>query len=393
MSQDLYELLGVSRDADADQIKKAYRKLARQLHPDVNPDPEAQEQFKQVTTAYEVLSDPQKRAHYDRGGDPFSQAGGFGQGAGFSFTDIMDAFFGGAAPGGGGGGRGPRPRMRRGQDALIALEVELAEAAFGVTKEIKVDTAVTCSLCHGAGTAEGTEPVTCGTCHGAGEVAQVQRSFLGEIRTLRPCAACRGYGSIIPDPCRECSGEGRVRSRRTLNVKIPAGVDDGTRVQLTEQGEVGPGGGPAGDLYVEIRVAQHPTFVRHGNDLHCTVSVPMTAAALGTTLTLPLLEADVVVPEDEAKDERETTYELEVRAGTQSGTEQVIRGKGVPGLRGGRGDLIATVVVETPSKLDARQEELLRELAVLRGEEAPEGTMRSSHKSVFGRLRDAFGNH
>lgn len=393
MSQDLYELLGVSRDADGDQIKKAYRKLARQLHPDVNPDPEAQEQFKQVTTAYEVLSDPQKRAHYDRGGDPFSQAGGFGQGAGFSFTDIMDAFFGGAAPGGAGGGRGPRPRMRRGQDALIALEVELAEAAFGVTKEIKVDTAVTCSLCHGAGTAEGTEPVTCGTCHGAGEVAQVQRSFLGEIRTLRPCAACRGYGSIIPDPCRECSGEGRVRSRRTLNVKIPAGVDDGTRVQLTEQGEVGPGGGPAGDLYVEIRVAQHPTFVRNGNDLHCTVSVPMTAAALGTTLTLPLLEADVVVPEDEAKDERETTYELEVRAGTQSGTEQVIRGKGVPGLRGGRGDLIATVVVETPSKLDARQEELLRELAVLRGEEAPEGTMRSSHKSVFGRLRDAFGNH
>lgn len=390
MSQDLYDLLGVSRDADADQIKKAYRKLARQLHPDVNPDPEAQEKFKQVSTAYEVLSDPQKRAHYDRGGDPFGGAGaGFGQGAGFSFTDIMDAFFGGAAPGGGGGGRGPRPRMRRGQDALIALEVELAEAAFGVTREIKVDTAVTCGQCHGAGAAPGTEPVTCGTCHGAGEVAQVQRSFLGEIRTLRPCAACRGYGSIIADPCRECSGDGRVRSRRTLNVKIPAGVDDGTRVQLAEQGEVGPGGGPAGDLYVEIRVAQHPTFVRHGNDLHCTVSVPMTAAALGTTLTLPLLEADLPEPQGD-EDGRPRTFDLEIRPGTQSGTEQVMRGQGVPGLRGGRGDLVVTVVVETPTKLDARQEELLRELAALRGEEAPEGTVRSSSKSVFGRLRDAF---
>lgn len=396
MSQDLYELLGVARDADADQIKKAYRKLARQLHPDVNPDPDAQERFKHVSSAYEVLSDPQKRAHYDRGGDPFGGAGaGFGQGAGFSFTDIMDAFFGGAAPGGAGQGRGPRPRTRRGQDALIALEVELAEAAFGVTREIKVDTAVPCSGCDGAGTAPGTQPVTCETCRGAGEVAQVQRSFLGEVRTLRPCAACRGHGSTIPDPCRECGGDGRVRSRRTLNIKIPAGVDDGTRVQLTGQGEVGPGGGPAGDLYVEIRVAQHPTFVRHGNDLHCTVSVPMTAAALGTVLTMPLLEADLDASDDEdATDEdRATTYELEVPAGTQSGAEQVIRGRGVPGLRGGRGDLIVTTVVETPSKLDARSEELLRELAAIRGEETPQGTVRGTHKSVFGRLRDAFGGN
>ena len=395
MSQDLYELLGVARDADADQIKKAYRKLARQLHPDVNPDPEAQEKFKHVSTAYEVLSDPQKRAHYDRGGDPFGgAAGGFGQGAGFSFTDIMDAFFGGAGPGGAaaGGGRGPRPRTRRGQDALIALEVELAEAAFGVTREIKVDTAVTCTGCHGAGTAPGTKPVTCETCRGAGEVAQVQRSFLGEIRTLRPCAACRGHGSIIPDPCRECAGDGRVRSRRTLTVKIPGGVDDGTRVQLAEQGEVGPGGGPAGDLYVEIRVAQHPTFVRHGNDLHCTVSVPMTAAALGTVLTLPLLEADLDEPA-EGEDERETTYELEIRPGTQSGHEQVLRSRGVPGLRGGRGDLVITTVVETPTKLDSRSEELLRELAAIRGEETPEGTVRGTQKSVFGRLRDAFGGN
>ena len=390
MSQDLYDLLGVARDADADAIKKAYRRLARQLHPDVNPDPETQEQFKEVSRAYEVLSDPQKRAAYDRGGDPFGGAGaGFGQGAGFSFTDIMDAFFGGGARGAG-GGRGPRPRTRRGQDALIRLEIELAEAAFGVTRELKVDTAVLCATCHGEGAAPGTHPIPCETCRGAGEVAHVQRSFLGEIRTLRPCAACRGFGSIIPDPCRECSGDGRVRSRRTLTVKIPAGVDNGTRVQLTEQGEVGPGGGPAGDLYVEIHIAPHETFTRHGNDLHCTVTVPMTAAALGTTLTLPTLEADVVA---RARDSGvETTFDLDIRPGTQSGTEQVLRGRGVPGLRGGRGDLVVTVVVETPTRLDARQEELLLELAALRGEEQPTGQVRPSPKSVFGRLRDAF-NH
>jgi molecular chaperone DnaJ len=393
LSQDLYDLLGVARDADGDAIKKAYRRLARQLHPDVNPDPETQEQFKEVTRAYEVLSDPQKRAAYDRGGDPFGGAGGgFGQGPGFSFTDIMDAFFGGNAPGGGGQGRGPRPRMRRGQDALIRLEIELADAAFGVTRELKVDTAILCGTCQGEGAAPGSHPVPCETCRGAGEVAHVQRSFLGEIRTLRPCAACRGFGSIIPDPCRECSGDGRVRSRRTLTVKIPGGVDNGTRVQLTEQGEVGPGGGPAGDLYVEIHIADHDTFTRHGNDLHCTVQVPMTAAALGTTLTLPTLEADVVAAAEDAPD-LETSFELEIRPGTQSGTEQVLRGRGVPGLRGGRGDLVVNVVVETPSRLDARQEELLRELAALRSEEQPTGQVRPGSKSVFGRLRDAFNSH
>ncbi len=286
MTQDLYEMLGVARDADADTIKKAYRRLARQLHPDVNPDPATQERFKEVSAAYEVLSDPQKRATYDRGPDVFGGAGfGGGQGAGFSFTDIMDAFFGGQGPSGTGQGRGPRPRVRRGQDALVRLEIDLAEAAFGVTRELKVDTAVICSTCHGEGAAPGTHPVPCETCRGAGEVAHVQRSFLGEIRTLRPCAACRGFGSLIPEPCRECSGDGRVRSRRGLNVKIPAGVDNGTRVQLSGEGEVGPGGGPAGDIYVEIHVAAHPTFTRNGGDLHCTVSLPMSAAALGTSLT------------------------------------------------------------------------------------------------------------
>jgi molecular chaperone DnaJ len=390
VSQDLYETLGVPRDADADAIKKAYRKLARQLHPDVNPDPETQERFKEVTHAYEVLSDPEKRQMYDLGGDPFSGggAGGFGQGAGFSFTDIMDAFFGGAGGGAAGGGRGPRPRVRRGQDALIRLEVDLAEAAFGTTRELKVDTAVLCTVCSGDGAAPGSSPQTCETCHGRGEVHQVQRSFLGEIRTMRPCAACRGYGTIIPEPCRECSGDGRVRSRRTITVKIPAGVDTGTRVQLSGQGEVGPGGGPAGDLYVEIHVAEHTVFTRQGNDLLCTVTVPMTAAALGTTLELPTLEADLA--ESDGSD-LETSLEIDIRAGTQSGAELVLNGRGVPALRGvGRGDLVVRVVVETPTRLDDRQQELLRELAALRDEESPDGQVQATHKSVFDKLRSAF---
>jgi molecular chaperone DnaJ len=382
VSQDPYAVLGVERDADADTIKKAYRRLARQYHPDVNSDPGAAERFKEVSHAYEVLSDPEKRRVYDLGGDPFG-AGGFGQGAGFSFTDIMDAFFGGQQT----AGRGPRPRQRRGQDALVRIDLELAEAAFGATRELKVDTAVLCSTCRGSGAAAGSQPITCETCHGRGEVQHVQRSFLGEIRTLRPCAACRGYGEIIPDPCRECAGDGRVRSRRAITVKVPPGVDTGTRVQLSGEGEVGPGGGPPGDLYVEVHVAPHPIFERDGLDLRCRVTIPMTAAALGTSIDLPLLEADV----ESEDDSTQRSITLDIAPGTQSGTEKVLRGRGVPSLRSAtRGDVIATIEVETPHRLDERQEELLRELAALRHEESPDGRIQPAHKGMFGRLRDAF---
>ena len=382
MKQDPYDILGVSRDADADAVKKAYRKLARQYHPDVNSDPGAQERFKEISAAYEILSDPEKRRTYDMGGDPFGR-GGFGQGAGFSFTDIMDAFFGGQQ-----GSRGPRPRVRRGQDALVRLDLKLAEAAFGVTRELKVDTAVLCGTCTGTGAAPGSTPVRCETCHGRGEVQTVQRSFLGEVRTLRPCAACRGYGEIIPEPCRECAGDGRVRSRRAITVKIPPGVDTGTRVQLAGQGEVGPGGGPNGDLYVEIRVEAHPLFTREGNDLRCRVTLPMTAAALGTSFELPTLEGDL----DTDNIEVERSVKLDVRPGTQSGTEVVMPERGIPALRSRvRGDLIVTIEVETPSKLDDKQRDLLRELARLRNEETVQGQLDADHgKGVFSRLREAF---
>jgi len=371
VGENYYDVLGVARDATPDEIKKAYRLLARQLHPDVNPDEE--ERFKEVTMAYEVLSDPGKRELHDRGGDPFSTGGGFG--SGFGFSDIMDAFFG--AGGGGGGGRGPRPRQRRGQDALIRVEIDLSEATFGVTRELQVETATTCPTCQGAGAAAGTTARVCDVCKGHGEVAQVTRSFLGQVMTARPCAACQGFGSVIPVPCPDCGGDGRVRTRRSLKVKIPPGVDTGTRIQLAGEGESGPGGGPAGDLFVEIEERQHATFNRRGNDLHCTVAVPMTAAALGTTVTIETLDGPRPV---------------EVRAGTQSGQTLTLADLGVTYLRrAGRGDLIVHVEVHTPTRLDAEQEELLRKLAGLRGEDGPDvGHVTGQNQGFFNRLRDAF---
>jgi molecular chaperone DnaJ len=387
MSSDYYEILGIARDATPEQIKKAYRQLAMKLHPDVASEPDAADRFKKVAEAYEVLQDPKKRDLYDRGGDPLGGGmggfggGGFGGGAGgFDFTNLVDAMFGQQST------RGPRSRVRRGQDALVRLSLELAEAAFGTTKPLQVDTAVLCPRCSGSGATEGSEPETCRTCHGQGDVTHVQRSFLGDIRTTQPCPTCRGYGTVIPNPCVECSGDGRIRSSRTINVKIPAGVSTGNRIHLASHGEVGSGGGPAGDLYVELAVAQHEVFRREGDDLEVVVKIPMTAAALGTEVSVATLEADV-----EDSDPGERSVEVTVPAGTQSGTRVALEGKGVPRLRSsGRGQLGVTLLVQTPTRMDEEQRDLMRQLAELRGETGPEGTVQKHGKGVFGRLRDAF---
>jgi molecular chaperone DnaJ len=374
VARDYYAILGIRRDASADEVKKAYRRLARELHPDVNPDPETQERFKEITQAYEVLSDPKKREMYDLGADPFATAAeggpGGGFGAGFPFSDIMDAFFGTATQ------RGPRSRARRGRNGTIRVELDLSETAFGTTRELTVDTAVVCTTCQGEGTAPGTHPETCDMCHGRGEVQQVTRSFLGQVMTSRACPQCGGFGSVIRTPCPECSGDGRVRTRRTIKVRIPAGVENGTHIQLAGEGEVGPGGGPPGDLFLEIIERPHAIYERQGDDLHCTVQVPMTAAALGTSLTVETLDG----PE-----------EIDIRPGSQSGQVIPMYGRGVKHLNeSGRGDLMIHVNVETPTKMDEEQEELLRKLASLRGEERPPGKFTPGQQGFFSRLRDAF---
>jgi molecular chaperone DnaJ len=376
VANDYYEILGVRRDAGAEEIKKAYRRLARELHPDVNPDPHLQERFKEVTQAYEVLSDPEKRQMYDLGADPFARTGagpgGFGA-AGFPFSDLMDAFFGGGAA-----ARGPRSRARRGRNATIRVDLDLAECAFGTTRELIVDTAVVCPTCSGEGSAPGTHPVTCDVCNGRGEVSQVTRSFIGQMMTSRPCPGCGGFGTVIRKPCPECDADGRVRTRRTIKVRIPAGVEDGTHIQLAGEGETGPGGGPPGDLFLEIVQRPHPIFERQGDDLHCTVTIPMVAAALGATLSVETLDGPAG---------------LDIRPGTQSGQAIPLYGQGTERLNSsGRGDLIIHVTVETPSKLEPEQEELLRQLAKLRGEEAPPGKFAPGQQGLFSRLRDAFNS-
>ncbi|MDD7967092.1 molecular chaperone DnaJ [Actinomycetospora lemnae] len=379
MAKDYYGILGVSREADDGEIKRAYRKLARELHPDVNPDAETQARFQDVKNAYEVLTDPQKRRIVDLGGDPLDTSRGGGGGAGgFSAAgfgglgDIMDAFFGAA---GATGGRGPRSRVQPGEDALIRIDLTLEECATGVARDLTVDTAVLCEKCHGGGAEPGTRTETCDTCDGRGEIQNVQRSFIGQVVTARACPVCRGTGEIIPSPCSQCGGDGRVRSRRTVTVQVPAGVGDGMRIRMANQGEVGPGGGPAGDLYIEVSEERHDYFTRDGVDLHCHVSLPMTAAALGTTLPQRTLEGE---------------EELTIEPGTQPNTTLTLRGRGMPRLRStgrtdGRGDLLVHLDVHVPDRLDPRQTELLRELAELRGEERPE--LAAHRNGLFGRRR------
>ena len=338
---DLYETLGVDRDASFDDIKKAYRKLARSYHPDVNPDPEMAEKFKEITAAYEVLSDPDKRQNYDVGGNSFG-------GGGFGFGDVMDAFFGGGQQ------RGPRPRNRPGQDALIRVEVDLMEATFGCERDLNVETAITCNKCNGTGCANNSKPRTCDICKGRGETQQVARSILGQVMTSRPCASCQGFGSVISDPCGECAGDGRVRARKSIPIKIPAGVETGNRIQLSGQGEVGPGGGAAGDLYVEIIELPHDFIIREESNLHISISIPVTSAAVGTKVVIDTLDGK---------------QEVEIKEGTQSGSTVVLRGLGVTRLRGsGRGDLIVHIQVLTPTKLNKEQSDLFKKIASIRNE-------------------------
>ena len=364
---DYYDLLDVSRDASADEIKRAYRRLARQLHPDTNPDPEAADRFKQVAQAYEVLSDPEKRARYDRFGPDGVQAGAGGFGGGIN--DIFEAFFGGASPFGG-GARGPAGPPR-GADLEVVADLRFEEAVFGVQHPVEVRTAVPCDTCEATGAKPGTQPITCLECAGSGQVQRVRQSFLGQMVTNSVCPRCGGQGQVISDPCPDCRGEGRRVEERTYTVDIPAGVDTGSTLRLTGRGAAGPRGGANGDLYVHVRVAPHDRFTRHGVDLHCDLPVSFAQAALGAHLEFATLDGveDLVIPQ-----------------ATPSGREFRLRGRGVPHLeRRTRGDLIVRVVVDVPDDLTEEQEELLRRFAELRGEDvAP------ADAGFFSRIRSAF---
>jgi molecular chaperone DnaJ len=352
---DYYDILGVARDATQEEIKRRFRKLARETHPDANPDdPHAEERFREIAEAYEVLSDPAKRARYDRGdtfgGDLFSQFAGL--------DEILQQFFGGAGFGFGGTRRGPR----RGSDVGVTIELTLDEAAEGVRRDIEFAAAVSCRECAGSGAAPGTSPTRCGTCGGAGQVQVSRSTFLGSMMTVSECPTCRGSGQTIETPCPVCVGAGRVDDRHSLTVEIPEGVDDGTRLRLPGKGGAGERGAPAGDLYVQVRIPTDARFQRMGDDLHHCIQLGLAEATLGSAVTVPLLggeEMDVDIP-----------------AGTQPGTVFRIARQGMPRLRRrGRGDLLVEVEVLVPTDLTAEQEQALRHFAELRGE-SPAGARR-----------------
>ncbi|AWB84469.1 molecular chaperone DnaJ [Corynebacterium liangguodongii] len=375
MARDYYGILGVDREATEQEIKRAYRKLARKYHPDVNPSAEAAEKFQEIALAQEVLLDPSKRRIVDRGGDPMEQGqaapgGGFG-----GFGDIFEAFFGGA---GAGSGRQPRSRVQPGNDALLRTTISLDDAFLGVKKDVTVDTAVLCETCHGTGSQSQAKPVACERCHGTGSIEEVQQSFLGNIMTTRECPTCRGFGEVIKDPCRQCAGDGRVRARRDLTVNIPAGIADGMRIRMAGQGEVGHGGGPAGDLYVEVHTSPHPIFAREGDNLHLHVKVPMYEAALGTAVEVETLGGG--------------TTDIEVPAGTQPGERVVLTGAGMPRLRSQEaGDMIAHIDVVVPTELRPEEREALEGLRdghPATASVAADGEGRD--ESFFGRMRERF---
>ncbi|HEU4488528.1 MAG TPA: molecular chaperone DnaJ [Actinomycetota bacterium] len=358
---DHYEVLGISRDATQEDIKRAYRNLARRHHPDANPgDPAAVERFKEVGRAYEVLSDPGKRQRYDMFGDDggratvdFSDFGGV--------SDLFSSFFG--------SGVRSRSGPARGADIVAQVELTLEEAAWGIEREIEITTLRECSDCSGSGAAPGTFASHCPDCGGSGELRQVRRTFLGEVMTAAPCVRCGGSGEVITSPCPACGGRGRIEATEQVTLRIPAGVDDGAQLRVSGRGEAGPRGGRSGDLYVAIRITPHDVFRRAGDDLGCEVAIPMTVAALGGEVEVPTLDGPEVIA---------------VAPGTQAGEIKRLRGKGMPRLDGrGRGTLIALLQVATPTDLDDEQAELLARLARLRDEPV-------SQRGLFGRIKEAF---
>lgn len=376
---DFYELIGVSRSASAEEIKKAYRKRARELHPDANPDnPEAEAQFKEVSRAYQVLADDQQRARYDQFGEA-GVGGASGGGAsaedlfGGGLGDIFETFFGGGGGspfGGGGRQRGPAGPPR-GQDVEVIADIEFAQAVFGDQIDVELKLPVRCDTCDGSGAAENTEPVTCSECGGSGQVQRVRQSLLGQMVTASPCTRCGGLGEVIATPCDTCRGEGRVTEDTTYKVDVPAGVDTGSTLRLTRRGAAGPRKGPKGDLYVHLRVRPDERFERDGDDLVTEVPISIAQAALGTSLTLETLDGD---------------EDLVIPHGTQPGREFVLRQRGVPHLQGrGRGDLIARVRVDVPTKLSDDEVDLLTKLADGRGERVGNGK-----DGIFSRIKSAF---
>ena len=364
--RDYYEVLGVGKDASAEDIKKSYRKLARQYHPDVNKAADAEAKFKEVKEAYDVLSDDGKRDTYDRYGhvDPNQ---GMGGGADFNggFGDIFDMFFG--------GGRRDPNAPQRGNDLQYTMTVEFKEAVFGKETEITIPRTENCDTCHGSGAKPGTKPETCSVCKGSGQQEVVQNTPFGRMVNRRACSNCSGTGKVIKEKCGTCHGAGKVKRQRKINVRIPAGVDDGAQIRLSGEGESGLRGGPSGDLYIVIRVKPHDFFDREGDDIYCEVPLTFAQAALGDEIEIPTLTEKV---------------KLKVPAGTQTGTYFRLKGKGVPKLRGyGQGDQHVKVTVVTPTKLTEEQKELLRQFS---GTSVAETNGQEHHESIFDRMKKAF---
>lgn len=369
--RDYYEVLGVDKSASKEDIKKAYRKLARQYHPDVNKDSGAEDKFKEAKEAYETLSNPQKKAQYDQFGHAGPNQGfggqGFGGGDFGGFGDIFDMFFGG------GGSRRRDPNgPRQGADLQYTMSISFEEAAFGKETDIEIPKEETCNTCHGDGAKPGTKPETCPHCHGSGQLNEEQNTPFGRVVNRRVCHYCDGRGKIVKDKCTTCHGAGKVKKRKKIHIRIPAGVDEGQQIRISGQGEPGENGGPSGDLYVVFQVKSHPFFERDGDDVYCELPLNFSQVALGADIEVPTLHGKV---------------KLKIPAGTQSGTNFRLKGKGIQNVRGyGQGDQHVTVSVQTPKQLSDREKELLKELAELSGDPVDD----LHNENFFSKVKRAF---